>query len=365
MKDLRKSCHALGAAQHGNATVVVLAVIAVVVAGALGFVAGRNMKSNSLNHMKLASIVAPKDDGADVSGKNNPVVARVDGVAIKRQDVIDLMNSMPPQMRQIPQGQLYAIALEQAIGNVLADNHVKSSSLENDPEVQKQIWLARKQIIRANFVEKAVNARISDDKLKAEYDNYVKNFPKIEEVKAAHILVKDEKTAKDIIKKLDNGADFAELAKENSTDGSADNGGELGYFAENEVVPVFAKAAFAAKVGTYVKNPVKSEFGYHIIRVEDKRMRPPAPFDSVKPFIKQELARKELQTMLNEWKSAANIERFDINGNPIKQEATSNADNSDVASAATQPEAGAAADGGIEKAEPAAGDEKDTATTAE
>lgn len=345
MKDFKKSCQTLGVAQQGNSAVVVLAVVAVAAAGVLGFVAGRNNAPGSMSNIQPPKAAAFQTEEMAASGQPNPVVARVDGVDIKRQEIIDLVNGMPPQMRQIPGNQLFPMAVEQAIGNILADNRAGSSSLDNDPVVQKQLWQAKQQIIRANFVERAVASRITEDMLKAEYDNYVEKFPEIEEVKSAHILVDDEKTAKDIIKKLDNGADFAELAKENSKDGSADRGGELGYFAKNEVVPEFADAAFSASVGSYVKKPVKSDFGYHIVRVDDKRIRPPASFDSVKPFIKQELERKELQAMLNEWKSAANIERFDFNGDPIKADDA----NSGVAAAAAEA-------GSIESAEPAAGD---------
>jgi peptidyl-prolyl cis-trans isomerase C len=343
MKDFKKSCQTLGVAQQGNSAVVVLAVVAVAAAGVLGFVAGKNNGPGSMSNIQPPIAAAIQAEDTADSGQPNPVVASVDGIDIKRQEIIDLVNAMPPQMRQIPSDQLFPMALEQAIGNILADSKAGSSSLENDPAVQKQIWQARQQIIRANFVERAVASRITEDMLKAEYDTYVEKFPVIEEVKAAHILVEDEKTANDIIGKLDSGADFAELAKENSKDGSAERGGELGYFAKNEVVPEFAEAAFSAKVGSYVNKPVKSEFGYHIVRVDEKRMRPPASFDSVKPFVRQELERVELQTMLNEWKSAANIERFDINGNPVK------ADDANGGLAAAEPEAGS-----VEAAEPAA-----------
>ena len=347
MKDFKKSCQTLGLAQQGNSAVAVLAVVAVAAAGVLGFVAGKNSESRSMSNIQppKAEIFQTADSAA--AGQPNPVIVRVDGQEIKRQEIVALVNAMPAQMRQVPGNQLLSMAVEQAIGNRLADSRAMSSSLEKDPKVQKQLWEAKQQIIRANFVEKAVAARISDDKIKAEYDRYVENFPEVEEVKSAHILVDDEKLAKDIIRKLDKGEDFAALAKENSKDGSADNGGQLGFFAKTEVVPEFAEAAFSTKVGTYAKKPVKSEFGYHIVRVDEKRLRPPASFDSAKPFINQELQRKELQALLNEWKNAANIERFDFEGNPIKPA---------PAVASAEPEAG-----NVEAAEPAAGAPADAA----
>ena len=353
MKDLKQSCQTLAGAQQGKAAIAVLAVVAVAAAGVLGFVAGKKSGPVSMGHA-----VPPKagpfkaGEGAAAAAQPNPVVARVNGAEIKRQEIIDLLNAMPAQMRQVPVEQLYPMALEHAIGNKLADKRAASSSIDKDPDVQAQLWNAREQIIRANYIEKEVASRVNEDDVKAEYEKYVENFPEIEEVKAAHILVDDEKAAKDVIRKLNNGADFSELAKESSKDGSAENGGELGYFAENEVVPEFAKVAFSTEPGSYSKTPVKTEFGYHVIRVDEKRMRPPAAFDRIKPYIRQELERKELQAMLEDWKSKAKIERFDVNGNPMKAEPEAAAAESGEGVANAEPEAGE-----VKAAEPAAGDE--------
>src|SRR5690606_30614991 len=104
---------------------------------------------------------------------------------------------------------------------------------------------------------------------------------------------------------LNEGADFAELAKANSTDGTAQNGGELGYFAKTDVVPEFGEAAFSTEVGTYTKKPVKTEFGYHIITVEEKRKRPPASFEDVKPFLEAQVRRQILDEMIQSWRDDA------------------------------------------------------------
>ncbi len=362
MKNLKESCRTLGCAQQGNSAVVILIVVALVAAGVLGFMAGKNKVPGAMGDVQPPSSGEGFFKSGDMAsvGQPNPVVARVDSNDIKRQEVIDLINAMPPQMRQVSPEQLYPMALEQAIGNRLADSKAALSCLESDPEVQKQLWQAKQQIIRSNFIGKTVSARVTEESIKAEYDNYVENFPAIEEVRVAHILVDDEKVAKDLIKKLDNGANFADLAKENSKDGSAERGGELGFFAKNEVVPEFAEAAFATEIGTYAKQPVKSEFGYHIVRVDEKRIRPPSAYDRIKPFIKQELERKELQAMLDEWKSGSDIERFDIDGNPMETaEVSQTQDESGEGVAVTEPEAG-----DVESAEPAAGDDASASSDA-
>jgi peptidyl-prolyl cis-trans isomerase C len=163
-----------------------------------------------------------------------------------------------------------------------------------------------------------VNKKISESRLKDAYEKYVKAFPDVQDVKARHILVKDEAKAKDLIKQLGEGKDFAELAKANSTDGTAQNGGELGYFAKTEVVPPFADAAFALNVGEYSKTPVKTDFGYHVIKVEEKRKRPPAAYDEIKPLLETQLRREILEETVEAWRDDAQIERFDINGKPIE-----------------------------------------------
>ncbi|MGB0720651.1 MAG: peptidylprolyl isomerase, partial [Bdellovibrionales bacterium] len=222
------------------------------------------------------------------------------------------------QTRQLPVDQLFPLALEQVINaNILADK-TKGVKLDNDPAVKQQLEAAKEQIVRTVYLQKQVEKELTEDRLKQGYEAYVKAFPKVEETKAAHILVDDESLAKKLIKELDNGADFAELAKENSKDNTAANGGDLGYFAKNEVVPEFAEAAFELEPGTYGKKPVKSEFGYHVVKVEDRRMRQPADFEQAKPILEAQLRNAVLNEIVQGWRSKADIERYDINGDAIE-----------------------------------------------
>ncbi len=262
-----------------------------------------------------------KAEAESVEPENpNPVLAVIDGDEIKRLEVLNAINAMPAQMKQIPMEQLFPMVLEQVINNKIIDKKAAKAGLAKDKSVLEQLEKAKDQIIRVKFLENLINEKVTDERLQAKYDEYVKNFPDVEEVKAAHILVEDEKAAKAIIRKLNKGADFAELAKENSKDGSSENGGDLGYFTKTDVVPAFGEAAFATKVGEYTKMPVKSDFGYHIIKVEEKRKRPPAEFAQIKPYMEQEMHRSVLDEAINEWKAEIKIERFDINGNPLPAE---------------------------------------------
>ena len=140
-----------------------------------------------------------------------------------------------------------------------------------------------------------------------------------------------------LIKQLNEGASFEELAKANSTDGTAANGGSLGYFAKTDVVPAFGEAAFNLKVGEYTKKPVKTDFGYHVIRVEEQRKRPPASFEEIKPYLEGQVRRQILDETILEWRNQSEIQRFDINGDAIEPSAGEEKPAAEAAPAATPP----------------------------
>lgn len=310
MSENKECCDATKKCGGGGSSVKIILVLLV-----LGAVAGLAYMSGKMTGVKTSETEEVVSEEAVADPKQ--VMAKVDGVEITRAEASELVEMMPQQMRQLPPEQLLPMALEQIINNKIISKKAASTPLANDPEVKKQVELAKEQIVRSTFVEREVAKKLKPEDVKTEYEQYIKNFPKVEEVKAAHILVADEAKAKEIIASLDGGKDFAELAKENSTDGTAKNGGDLGYFSKEDVVPEFAEAAFALEVGKYSKTPVKTEFGYHVLKIADKRVRPPAEFEQVKPYIEQELRRTALESLVKDWRGDAKIERYDEKGNLI------------------------------------------------
>lgn len=145
---------------------------------------------------------------------------------------------------------------------------------------------------------------------------------KVEEVKARHILVDTEDKAKEVITKLQAGAKFEDLVEEYSSGVTKDTKGELGYFAKGEMVPEFADAAFALAKGQYTKQPVKTQFGYHVIESQDRRKREAPSFDEVKPQLESVVRQRQLVELLTTWQNAAQVEKFDINGKPETATAT-------------------------------------------
>jgi len=251
----------------------------------------------------------------------NPVVAKVDGQEISRVDVFRYIKMMPESVRQLPPQAIYPIALEQVVNTRLVQNKAENAGLENDPEVQQQLSMAKQQIIRSVYVQRALDGETSEGDLKNKYNEMVGKAPEIKEVKAAHILVDSEAKAKELITKIEAGEDFSKLAAENSGDpGNKDKGGDLGWFAKTDMVPAFADPVFEMHKGDVSKTPIKTEFGYHVVKVEDTRDRPKPTFEQVKAQIRTELQREKLEKMLAEWKDVAKIEKFDINGDPLKEQ---------------------------------------------
>jgi peptidyl-prolyl cis-trans isomerase C len=310
--------------QTGNVTIMALAAVVAVGLGAFAYFSSQKPVTAAPAATQTASAetpaaAAPESTSADAKAPEtikpgNPVVAKVDGKDVLRAEVLNFMQNLPPQSRQMPIEKLFPLALDNVVNSRIVLEKTKDVKLDNDPEVKRQMDLARDQITRSVYLQKEVDKQVDDQKIKNAYAEYVKSFPDVQEVKARHILVKEESKARDIIKKLNEGGDFAALAKENSTDATAQNGGDLGYFAAADVVPEFAKAAFDTKIGEYTKTPVKSQFGYHVIKVEDNRKRPPAEFEAAKPMIEAQVRSQILDGMIKEWRKTVKVETFDING---------------------------------------------------
>lgn len=257
-------------------------------------------------------------NGVDVK-PGNPVVAKVDGKDISRVDVFRYIKMMPANVQQLPPTTVYPLALEQVINTRIVQNKAENAKLENDPEVAQQMAMAKQQIMRGIYIQREIDKQISDSDLKAKYDEAIGKAPDTKEIKAAHILVADKEKAQELIKKLKDGEDFAKLAAENSADpGNKDKGGELGWFAKTDMVPAFSEAAFAMSKGEVSKEPVETQFGWHVIKVEDERTRAKPAFEEVKPMLMTELRREKLEKMLESWRKTASIEKYDINGDPVK-----------------------------------------------
>jgi peptidyl-prolyl cis-trans isomerase C len=188
------------------------------------------------------------------------------------------------------------------------------SGIDKNAEVKKRIEQAQKQVVMQSFMEEKAKNLVTDAQLKAAYDQKVAAAKNEEEVKARHILVEKEEDAKKLSDQLKKGGDFDKLAKEKSTDkGSGERGGDLGWFTKDKMVPEFAEAAFKLKKGE-VSNPVKSDFGWHVIKVEDRRPVQIASFDEMKESLRSELTNKAIQGYVEGLLKTADIKYYDTDG---------------------------------------------------
>lgn len=218
------------------------------------------------------------------------------------------MGNNKSQYPNLPADRQKSVALDFLIEVKLVAQAAKGDKQEDGADFKRKIAYARERILMEGALRREASAAISEDKLKAFYDEQIKAVKPVEEVRARHILVEEEDAAKKIAERLKAGEDFAKLAGEASKDpGSGKEGGDLGFFTKDRMVPEFAEAAFALKVGE-VSVPVKSQFGWHVIRLEERRDRPLPDLDQVRERLAQALANKAQTDFIAKLRAAGKVE---------------------------------------------------------
>lgn len=266
-----------------------------------------------------------------LAAEADPVVAKIDGKPVLRSEITKEIERLPPEAAQMPAQLLFPRVLDHMVATRLVSEAGYAKGVQNSPEVKEQLARLEKEIVAQTYIRQTVEPLITEDKIKAKYDESVKQFKTEDEVRARHILIKvrpdadtkakadAEAKAKAILKEVQGGADFAKLAAEKSDDdGSAKQGGDLGYFPRGEMVKPFADAAFSMKKGQVSDKLVKTDFGYHIIKVEDARKSAPPSIDSVRDRIKNALGQEMTVKIVQEMVSKAKVERFNLDGTPIE-----------------------------------------------
>lgn len=305
---------------------IIGAVVALIAVAGLVFVVMGNGsgKGGSQQAANQVANIAPAAANAQATQESaiklgNPTVAIVNGEAIKRSEVLTYIANLPERVRQTPLQNLFPLAVDQVVLNKIVAMRANKASLENDEQVEALVENAKKQAIRTVYLEREVTSQVTQKKLLNAYEELLDRVEGVQEMRARHILVETEDEAKALIKQLDDGADFEQLAKENSTGPSAVRGGDLGYFAKADMVPEFANAAFDLKSGTHSKKPVQTQFGWHVIKAEDLRDRQVPPFEQVKPQLEVQLRQQALADLMQSWQKEAKVEKYDINGEEVKQ----------------------------------------------
>ena len=242
----------------------------------------------------------------------NKVVGKVNGIDIKYLDIIEAQKLLPEQYRKVPIEQIFPTLLDSIIDTYLTAADGRLKNIHNSADFKKEMMRIERQLLQRNAITQAINESVTDAALQDAYSKMKIENKGNEEIHARHILVKEEKTAIAIIAELDKGKKFAELAKIKSTGPSAKNGGDLGYFGRGQMVPEFEKVAFAMDKGSYTTTPVKTKFGYHVIKQEDRRARVLPSFAEVEEGLRSQLSQVAGAQYMAELRKKAKIEKFSV-----------------------------------------------------
>lgn len=263
----------------------------------------------------LPSFAAPvRADDAKPGG--DPVVATINGREIHRSALMQAYAHS--RLSQAPLESVYGQVLDFVITSQLLLNEARKANLVDDPEVKDAVRFATEGILEQTYIERKIAQAVTDDAIKARYEEDIKHAEGRDEIHARHILLASEDDAKKVIAEIKGGAKFEDVAKSKSKDPSAaQNGGDLGFFTKDQMVPEFAEAAFAMKPGEVSAAPVKTEFGWHVIEVLERRKAAPPSLEESKSAIVAQLRNAEAQKIIADLTGGAEIKRFGPDGKPL------------------------------------------------
>jgi peptidyl-prolyl cis-trans isomerase C len=244
--------------------------------------------------------------------QEDKVVATIGGKPVTEADIALAVSDLDEQFARLPEEQRRAAALSAIIEIRVMADEAAARGIDKDAAFQRRIAFLQQRALHAALIDTEIAGKITEDEVRARYDQQIAATPPVNEVKARHILVKTKEEAEAIIKRLDAGESFETIAKEVSTDpGSGANGGDLGWFGPGQMVPEFEQAAFALEVGAHSKEPVQSQFGFHVIKVEDKRAQQPPAFEQVKEQFRSMILREKYFALVEALRAKAVVEIAD------------------------------------------------------
>jgi peptidyl-prolyl cis-trans isomerase C len=243
--------------------------------------------------------------------QSDQLVAKVDGVEIRESDIAMAEEDLGQNAQQMTADAKRDYLVSYLTDVILAAKAAEGKKIADDKDFKSRIAFIRRKLLMEMLLIKEGKAAVTDAAMKKVYEEAIKQAGDEQEVRARHILVATEAEAKTIVTEVNKGTDFAELARQKSKDpGAAAEGGDLGWFGKDQMVPEFADAAFKMNKGQ-VSEPVKTQFGWHIIKVEDKRTKPVPEFAKVKDQIETFVMRKAQADYVAKLREGAKVERFD------------------------------------------------------
>jgi peptidyl-prolyl cis-trans isomerase C len=246
--------------------------------------------------------------------KADPVVAVVNGFEFHMSDVQEARQKLPPKAQQYPLSTVFKFLLNNLVNTHLVASAARKEGLHKQAKIVAQVSRIENQILYQAYLAGRVSKAVTEEALKASYDSYLKTNIVSEEIRARHILVQTREKAIEVIDRLNKGEDFAALAKSVSTGPSGKQGGDLGYFTAEKMVPAFSQAAFQTRPGSFTEKPVKTQFGWHIIKVEDKRIIKPKLFSEARGQLRQTIAKQIASDVITELRKSADVKTFGPEG---------------------------------------------------
>ena len=279
--------------------------------------------ATSLSVVALAQAPSPAPAPAPAGQAAQPaapapdtVVARVNGATILRSDVEQMRDNLPPQYQQVPFDVLFPIILDRLIDMKLMSVAGRAEQLGNDEEVRRRVAAYEERVIGDVYMQRAITAAVSEEAVRTRVEQAQRAAPGTPQIHARHILVAQEQQARDIIQELGRGGDFAAIARQRSIDpGGRNDGGDLGWFGEGDMVPEFFAAASRIADGQTSTEPVRTQFGWHVIKVEGRRTQT-ASADALRERIVSDMTQEAIDGLVGRLRQGAQIERFNADGSP-------------------------------------------------
>jgi peptidyl-prolyl cis-trans isomerase C len=247
----------------------------------------------------------------------DPTVASVEGHPIHLSDLAEAMKTLPDNLRGMSYDALYPVLLNRMVDHEALVMMAKRKGLEQTKTVQREIQTATERVLEGAYLGQVAAPLVTEQAIQARYNQQYANRSATEEVHARHILVTTEAEARKVLADLKNGADFATIARLISKDPDAAKGGDLGFFRREQVWPGFADVAFSLQPGQVAANPVHNEFGWHVIKVEERRLVAPPGLEEVHDQIRRDILAEVVEKTIADARAQLVIHRFNLDGSEI------------------------------------------------
>jgi peptidyl-prolyl cis-trans isomerase C len=263
--------------------------------------------------------VKPNPNGAraPIGAGSDPVIGSVDGKLIYLSDLTRVTSALPEQMRALPFDSVMPVLLDRIIDHEALTLQARRAGLDKRQDVQRDMRAAADLVLERAWLAQVTPPKVTEAAIVARYNRQYANRPATDEVHARHILVGTESEAKAVLDELKKGADFGQLARVVSKDPDGKQGGDLGFFRRDQVWPGFADAAFSLQPGQVGPVPIHNEFGWHVIKVEERRLVAPPTLSEVRDEIRQELTTQAVQQAVADARSQMIIHKFNLDGTEI------------------------------------------------